>query len=78
MCHYDHHYPLAAADAAALAEAIALSHSLDAESSLAAARARLEKCPEPPAASGNAATKPLVIRFMLPSGAKLQRRFNGT
>ena len=65
----------AEAEAAELAAAVALSIALDKEGGLVRARARLTASLEPDAAvrSGVAA-----IRFALPSGVKVQRRFLAT
>lgn len=65
--------PPSAAEAAELANAIALSHELDAASEVTRARARLAAHPEPPeGAPRGSATQ---LRITLPSGAKLGRRF---
>lgn len=62
-----------AEEAKELADAIALSKVLHKESILAAARRRMEAHPEPAPIAGETAD----IRFTLPTGTKLQRRFLG-
>jgi hypothetical protein len=62
-----------AAEEQELAAAIALSTELHKESELAEARNRLAGHPEPPATGSREEVS--ALRFTLPSGARLQRRF---
>ena len=69
----------AADEAKELADAISLSRVLTSESNLEAAKRRLEAHPEPPATRpGVGAPSTTNIRVTLPSGTKLQRRFETT
>lgn len=62
----------AAEEEAELAAAIALSHRLHEESELDAARRRIASHPEPAAGGPEEVS---ALRFTLPSGVRLQRRF---
>ncbi len=61
----------AAEDAEELRAAVELSLALEAESSLAGARARVDAAPPPPLGTPGAVT----VRVALPTGSKLERRF---